>query len=39
MMLAMSGIVRPTMTSSTVFVISITGITKIIVPAGPEGRD
>lgn len=36
---AMSGIVRPTMTSSMIFVISTIGITKITLPAGPEGRD
>jgi hypothetical protein len=39
MMRVMSDSVRPTMTSSTVFVISITETTKITVPAGPEGRD
>ena len=39
MMRAMSGSVRPTMTSSTIFVISITETTKITAPAGPEGRD
>jgi hypothetical protein len=39
MMRAMYGSVRPTMTSSVVFVISITETTMITVPAGPEGRD
>jgi hypothetical protein len=39
MMRLMSDRVRPTMTSSAIFVISITGTTKITVPAGPEGRD
>ncbi len=39
MMHGMSGIVRPTMTSSMIFVVSITEITKITLPAGPEGRD
>jgi hypothetical protein len=39
MMRAMSGSVRPTMTSSAIFVISITETTTITVPAGPEGRD
>ena len=39
MMRVMSDNVRPTMTSSTIFVISITETTMITVPAGPEGRD
>jgi hypothetical protein len=39
MMRAMNGSVRPTMTSSAIFVISITETTMITVPAGPEGRD
>jgi hypothetical protein len=39
MMRVMIERVRPTMTSSTIFVISITETTKITVPAGPEGRD
>lgn len=39
MMRTMSGIVRPTTTSSIVFAISITEITKMTLPAGPEGRD
>jgi hypothetical protein len=39
MMRIMSGTMRPTMTSSMIFVISITEITKITLPAGPEGRD
>ena len=39
MMRAMNGSVRPTMTSSVVFVISITETTMITAPAGPEGRD
>ena len=39
MMRAMSGTLRPTMTSSMIFVISTIGITKITLPAGPEGRD
>ena len=38
-MRAMSGFARPTMTSSAIFVISITETTTITVPAGPEGRD
>jgi hypothetical protein len=38
-MRAMSGTVRPTMTSSAIVVISITETTTITVPAGPEGRD
>jgi hypothetical protein len=36
---AMSGSLRPTMTSSAIVVISITETTMITVPAGPEGRD
>ena len=36
MMRAMDGSARPTKTSSAIFVISITGTTKITVPAGPE---
>jgi hypothetical protein len=39
MMRAMNGSVRPTMTSSAIFVISITETTMITAPAGPEGRD
>jgi len=39
MMRAMSDAVRPTMTSSAIFVISMTETTKITVPAGPEGCD
>jgi hypothetical protein len=39
MMRAMSGTMRPTKTSSAIFVISITETTMITVPAGPEGRD
>jgi hypothetical protein len=39
MMRAMNGSARPTMTSSAIFVISITETTMITVPAGPEGRD
>jgi hypothetical protein len=39
MMPPMSDRMRLTMTSSRVFVISITEITKITLPAGPEGRD
>jgi hypothetical protein len=39
MMRAMSGSVRPTMTSSAICVISITETTTITVPAGPEGCD
>ena len=38
-MRAMIGFAPPTMTSSTIFVISITETTTITVPAGPEGRD
>jgi hypothetical protein len=38
-MRAMSGFACPTMTSSAIFVISITETTMITVPAGPEGRD
>jgi hypothetical protein len=38
-MRAMSGFARPTMTSSTIVVISITETTMITVPAGPGGRD
>jgi hypothetical protein len=39
MMPRMSDRMRLTMTSSRVFVISITEITKITLPAGPGGRD
>lgn len=39
MMRAMSDVMRLTMTSGTIFVISTTEITKITVPAGPGGRD
>jgi hypothetical protein len=39
MMRAMSDFGRTTMTSGTICVITITGITKITVPAGPGGRD
>jgi hypothetical protein len=39
MMRIMSGSVRTTMTSSAIFVISITETTTITAPAGPEGRD
>ncbi len=39
MMRPMSDFGRTTMTSDTIFVISITGTTKITVPAGPGGRD
>jgi hypothetical protein len=39
MMRAMSDSGRITMTSGTIGVISITGTTKIIVPAGLEERD
>jgi hypothetical protein len=39
MMRVMIDAVRTTMTSSTIFVISITETTKITVPAGPGGRD
>jgi hypothetical protein len=39
MMRAMSGFARPIMTSSAIFVISITETTTITVPAGPGGRD
>jgi hypothetical protein len=39
MMRVMSDSLRPTMTSNAIFVISITGTTKITAPAGPEGRD
>jgi hypothetical protein len=39
MMRSMSDFARPTMTSSLIFVISITEITKKTLPAGPEGRD
>jgi hypothetical protein len=39
MMRGMSDLVRPTMTSSAIGVIFITEITKITLPAGPEGRD
>ncbi len=38
-MRAMSGFARPTMTSSAIFVISITETTTITVPAGPGERD
>jgi hypothetical protein len=38
-MRAMSGLARPTMTSSTIVGISITETTMITVPAGPDGRD
>jgi len=38
-MRAMSDFARPTMTSSTIFVISITETTTITVPAGLGGRD
>jgi hypothetical protein len=39
MMRAMSDSVRLTMTSGTIFTISITEITKMTLPAGLEGRD
>jgi hypothetical protein len=39
MMRTMSGFARPIMTSSAIFVISITETTTITVPAGPGGRD
>ena len=39
MMHNMSDCVRLTMTSSMIFVFSITETTKITVPAGPGGRD
>ena len=39
MMRPMSDLVRRTMTSSAIGVISITETTTITVPAGPEGRD
>jgi len=39
MMRAMDGSLRPAMTSSAIFVISITETTMITVPAGPGGRD
>jgi len=39
MMRPMSGTLRPTMTSSMIFVISTIEITKGTLPAGPDGRD
>jgi hypothetical protein len=39
MMRAMSDSTRATTTSGTIFVISITEITKMRLPAGLEGRD
>jgi hypothetical protein len=39
MMRAMSDGTRHSMTSGTIFVISTIEITKITLPAGPEGRD
>jgi hypothetical protein len=39
MMHRMSDLMRPTTTSGTICAISITEITKMTLPAGPEGRD